>query len=99
MLQRRGGPQTIKLNVNSKLESFVTVRCSTGQHLAIALLLKWIQSALSVSLMKFNRAGAARGANDVAKRLIARATPALPPYVILRTHFQIELRYKKKGRH
>lgn len=36
----------------------------------IALLVKWIQSALSVSLMKFNRGDAARGANDVAKRLI-----------------------------
>lgn len=65
----------IKCNIKLKIPlAFNRIQCYCIRvHLGgpNPLLLKWIQSALSVSLMKFNRGEAVRGANDVAKRLIA----------------------------
>lgn len=63
-----------KIENSCSLQSY-TMLLHKGRYVHLGgpnpLLLKWIQSALSVSLMKFNRGEAMRGANDVAKRLIA----------------------------
>lgn len=56
----QGWLQAIKLKLQLKILPFYTFQTvlHKGTFGGIAVLVKWIQSVLSVSLMKFNRSGA-----------------------------------------